>query len=204
MQSLLSQLNSVPGVVGSMVCDTNGRLLAQAFPPVFDPSMLRGAAAVLADSTVGLETVTGKVGMVDLRYGDARIVVKPMTGAHLLLLCTLRMNLQVLNISTSVAVPKLEQLVAARPAQRPATAAALAKPAPENKAANSCSAQLHETVQRINAAIQRKKLDPFKIRGQIAMKAGFALDLIDADTPDDPAKLQKLKAAASAVLGEPV
>ncbi len=193
MQSLLSQLNSVPGVVGSLLCDTEGRLLAQAFPPLFEPSRLRDAAAVLADGTAGLETVTGKVGMVDLRYGEARIVVKPMTGAHLLFLCTRAINLQLLVLSTSVAVPKLEKLVAAQPAPTSAGATAAA----------TSGGQLHETVRRIDSAIARKKLDPFRIRGQIAIKAGFSLDLIGTDTPDDPDKLPKLRAAASAVLGEP-
>jgi len=41
--------------------------------------------------------------------------VKPMAGAHLVLLCAAQTNLQLLNISASVALPKLEKLVAARP-----------------------------------------------------------------------------------------
>jgi predicted regulator of Ras-like GTPase activity (Roadblock/LC7/MglB family) len=115
MQSVLNQLNAVPGVVGSMVCDAEGALVANCFPPLFDNTALASAARVLADGAAGLETVTGKVGMVDLRYGDARIVVKPMAGAHLVLLCAAQTNLQLLNISASVALPKLEKLVAARP-----------------------------------------------------------------------------------------
>ncbi len=193
MQALLSQLNSVPGVVGSMVCDSEGHILAHAFPPLFEPSMLRSAASVLTDSTVRLETVTGPIGMIDLRYGNARIVVKPMRGAHLLFLCTTSTNLQPLAISTSVALPKLEELVAARPAPRPAA------PTP---ATAMGAGQLYQSVQRINSLIQRKKLDPFKTRGEIAIMAGFALGFIDADTPDDPVKLSRLKEAASAVLGE--
>jgi len=115
MQSVLNQLNAVPGVVGSMVCDAEGALVSNCFPPLFDNAALANAARVLADGAAGLETVTGKVGMVDLRYGDARIVVKPMAGAHLVLLCAAQTNLQLLNISASVALPKLEKLVAARP-----------------------------------------------------------------------------------------
>lgn len=115
MLSVLNQLNAVPGVVGSMVCDADGALVSNAFPPLFDDTALASAARVLADGATGLETVTGKVGMVDLRYGDARIVVRPMAGAHLVLLCAAQTNLQLLNISTSVALTKLEKLVAARP-----------------------------------------------------------------------------------------
>lgn len=133
METILSQLNAVPGVVGSMVCDPEGRPLARAFPGLFDESMLAGAAKVFADGAAGLETVTGKVGLVDLRFGDARVVVRPIAGAHLVLLCAAQMNLQLLNISASVAVPKLEKLVAARPPAPPAPAPAPQKAPPKAK-----------------------------------------------------------------------
>ncbi|HET7824839.1 MAG TPA: roadblock/LC7 domain-containing protein [Anaeromyxobacter sp.] len=113
MQSVLNQLVTVPGVVGGMVYDADGGLLSKTFPPLFDDTLLANAARVLVDGAAGLETVTGKVGMLDMRFADARIVVRPMAGAHLVLVCAAQTNLQLLNISTSVAVPKLERLVAA-------------------------------------------------------------------------------------------
>jgi predicted regulator of Ras-like GTPase activity (Roadblock/LC7/MglB family) len=119
MQSVLAQLITVPGVVGGMVYDTEGTLLSRTFPPLFDDALLANAARVLVDGAAGLETVTGKVGMLDMRFADARIVVRPMTGAHLVLLCAAQTNLQLLNISTSVAMPKLERLVAALPPPGP-------------------------------------------------------------------------------------
>jgi len=57
-------------------------------------------------------------------------------------------------------------------------------------------------VQRIEAVIARKKLDPFRTRGAISMAAGFGLRAIDEESPDDPEMLKKLEAAALAVLGE--
>jgi predicted regulator of Ras-like GTPase activity (Roadblock/LC7/MglB family) len=124
MESVLAQLITVPGVVGGMIYDTEGTLLSKTFPPLFDDALLANAARVLVDGAAGLETVTGKVGMVDMRFADARIVVRPMVGAHLVLLCAAQTNLQLLNISTSVAVPKLERLVAALPPPEAAEAEA--------------------------------------------------------------------------------
>ncbi len=196
MQSLLSQLNSVPGVVGSMVSDSEGDVLAQAFPPLFEPSILHAAASVLADCTVGLEPVTGPIGVIDLRYGDARIVVRPITRAHLLFLCAKTMNLHLLAISISVATPRLEKLVAERCASRSA--------APVPVAPVAAAGQLYQALQKIDSAIERRKLDRFKVRGQIAVRAGFAVGIIDADSPNDPVMLSKLKASASAVLGEEI
>lgn len=120
MKTVLNQLNAAPGVVGSLLCDAEGGLLANAFPPLFDDEALSGAARVLVDGAAGLTTVTGKVVTVDLRFADARVVLRPMAGAHLVVLCAAQTNQQLLNISTAVALPKLEKLVAAAPPPAPA------------------------------------------------------------------------------------
>jgi predicted regulator of Ras-like GTPase activity (Roadblock/LC7/MglB family) len=192
MQTLLGQLNAVPGVLGTLVCGADGRLLAHAFPPVFDQAALADVAKTLADGAAGLGTITGPVRMLDLRHANARIVARPVTGATLLFLCAPSMSLQPLDISAAIATPKLEKLVAD---------GAAAAPAPRGGVAPG-GGKLHALVQRINRIIERKRLDPFTARGEIAMKAGFGLGFIDAATPDDPDKLSRLKAAASAVLGE--
>jgi hypothetical protein len=59
-------------------------------------------------------------------------------------------------------------------------------------------------VQRIDALIALRGLDRFKVRGEIAIRAGFALDFVDPDTLDEPETVSRLARAASAVLGEPV
>lgn len=64
--------------------------------------------------------------------------------------------------------------------------------------------QLHDTIQRIEQVIARKNLQPFKVKGLIALRAGFSLALIEPATPDDPAKLASLRKAAREVLEEPV
>jgi len=44
MQTLLGSLVNVPGVIGTMLCGSEGELLAHAFPPTFEPTRLRDAA----------------------------------------------------------------------------------------------------------------------------------------------------------------
>src|ERR1039457_1749269 len=117
MQAVLKNINTVPGVMGSMVCDDEGALAAHVFPPLFDLSMLQEAASTLADSSIGLQSATGDMELLDLRFNDARIVVKPMTNSFLLLLCTKGVNLQLLVISLNVAIKKIEKLFTARDAQ---------------------------------------------------------------------------------------
>lgn len=201
MQAALNSLVSVPGVIGTMLCAPDGELLGHAFPPTFEPARLRDAATALAGRSRALEAALGAVGTVDLRYAGGRVVVKAVSSARLLFFCAPSINLELLTMSVSGSVAALERAVqGTRPP--PATAPELAPAAA--MAAPSGASRLWETVQRINALIERSDEEPFKLRGKIALKAGFSLDLIDADTPDDPARLQKLKAAASAVLGQPV
>jgi len=120
MQTVLQQINAVPGVTGSLICDGEGRLTAHLFPSGYDTTILQGAAATLADSSVGLQGAAGEVEMLDLRYNEGRVIVKPLPNAFLLMLCNKTINQQLLLISVNVAMKKLEKL-AALPA--PATVA---------------------------------------------------------------------------------
>jgi hypothetical protein len=64
--------------------------------------------------------------------------------------------------------------------------------------------QMYETVKQIEAVIAKKGLPQFRMKGLIAIRVGFALSLVSDKTPDDPAKIAALRAAAKEVLGEPV
>jgi predicted regulator of Ras-like GTPase activity (Roadblock/LC7/MglB family) len=203
MDALL-RLNAVPGVVGSMACDAGGQVLAQAFPPAFDAAVLRDAATALADRGAALQAAVGAVRTLDFRYADARVVVRDAGGLRLLFLCTPTVNLQTLLMSVSGAARSLTQLAGAGPAA-PAAAPAAPAPLPAPLPAPAPAAgQLFQLAQRIEAHILRSGRDRFTARGQIARKAGLALDLIDPETPDDPATLQRLRAAAAEVLGQPI
>lgn len=113
MREVLTQLNAVPGVVGSFVCGSGGELMVHAFPPLFDESIVRQASAAVADRNSGVRTAAGSFDLLDFRYNDGRIIIKPLSEAFLLLLCTKAINLQVLTISLNVAKGKLDSLIAA-------------------------------------------------------------------------------------------
>lgn len=125
MQEVLQQINTVPEVIGTLLCDGSGRVLAQTFPPLFDAAIMEQAAATLATGPLALRNGAGANGFLDLRYNDGRIVARQLEGALLLVLCTKAVNLQMLTISLNVARNKLEPLIAPIPteAQPPATAA---------------------------------------------------------------------------------
>ena len=111
MLAVLQQLNAVPGVMGSLVCDDDGGLLVHSFPPLFDQGMLKDAASQVGECLAGLTAMDERLGMVDLRFQESRILVRPLSRRLLLLFCQKSVNLQYLNITLRVASKKLERLL---------------------------------------------------------------------------------------------
>jgi hypothetical protein len=59
---------------------------------------------------------------------------------------------------------------------------------------------LFDLKSKIDKAIDDKKLDGATVRGKIALQTGFLLSLVNASTPDDPTKIEKLRRAAADVI----
>lgn len=60
--------------------------------------------------------------------------------------------------------------------------------------------ELNDLKLRIEAKIKADGLDAAATRGKIGLRSGKLLAFINSSTPDDPAVLAKLKAAAKEVL----
>lgn len=127
MQTVLTQLNSVPGVIGSMTCDRSGKVLAQAFPPLFDGALLQEAARAIADGAAGLDLAGEGADLLDFRFAEARLSVKPYADSMLLVLSGRATNLQFLTLSVALAAAKLARL-----GQVPAATVATAPPPVES------------------------------------------------------------------------
>jgi len=138
MQTVLSQLNSVPGVVGSLVCDLHGQLVAQVFPPVFDVAALEEMSRTLADGATALDLSSETAELLDFRFKEGRLLARPFTGSMLVVVCTKATNVQFLMLSVSAAVTKLDKLrpaTALAPTGSPALAAAASPATPAARAA---------------------------------------------------------------------
>lgn len=103
-------LTTVPGVMGGMLTDDQGNVLAHTFPPYFDPASLKDAAGLLQDNTAGLQDVTGGVKLYDVRFELGRLIIKTLPRLFVVVLCQPTVNLQLLFISMNVAIKKIEKL----------------------------------------------------------------------------------------------
>ncbi|HET6440444.1 MAG TPA: substrate-binding domain-containing protein [Anaeromyxobacter sp.] len=110
MKGLLDDLNSLPGVTGGMFCTSQGEVLARSFPSDFDDASLAAVASTLAASAAPLRSLTGAIGVVDLRFREARVVIRPAGSAFLVILCSKATSAQELMAFASVACKKFERL----------------------------------------------------------------------------------------------
>jgi hypothetical protein len=60
--------------------------------------------------------------------------------------------------------------------------------------------QLYDAKLKLEKLIAERKLVESEVKGAISLKAGVILTLVGPSTPDDPVKLQKLRAAVLALL----
>jgi len=60
--------------------------------------------------------------------------------------------------------------------------------------------RLYEAKVRVEQIIREKGLSEAEIKGALSLRSGVLLALVRQETPDDPVKLEKLRAAAKAVL----
>jgi hypothetical protein len=110
MQAIMLGLTTVPGVMGGMLSDERGNVLAHSFPPLFDQGTLKGVTELLQDNTVGLQEATGGVKLFDMRFELGRIIIKTLPRMFLVILCQPAVNVQLLFISINVAIKKIEKL----------------------------------------------------------------------------------------------
>jgi len=111
MDEVLKQIKTVPGTLGCLVYDDQENLAAHLFPGIFDQKMLRAAVLTMSENLPGLKDYTGGVRLIDFRFQSGRIVVKPVEGGCLVILCEGTVNLQALIISLNVAIKQVEKLL---------------------------------------------------------------------------------------------
>ncbi len=153
-EAALQQLAAVPGVVGGLVFDTAGEIVASGFPPVFDPGGLRTLAERLSADGYFQEWMAGDSATLELRYVDGNVLVRTVDRSWLLVLCTAQANAQLLSMSLTQVVRRLR----ASP-REPGPAAPAAAPA--------------STVERLRAVVS----------AELGAHAAQALEILSAAGP---------------------
>ncbi len=110
MQTLLQQITAIDGVIGCSLYDEQGKILAAACPLVLDESQLGIAAGAMLDCLHALQ-VSQILGGMELRFSEGRMLIRPLKGAFINVLCSKTVNLSMVNITLNLALRKLEQML---------------------------------------------------------------------------------------------
>lgn len=60
--------------------------------------------------------------------------------------------------------------------------------------------QTYEAKRKVEQVIAERRLNEAEVKGKLSLKSGMLLAFIKPDSPDDPVKLEKLRAAARELL----
>jgi predicted regulator of Ras-like GTPase activity (Roadblock/LC7/MglB family) len=108
MQEQLERIKAVSGVSGSFVCDEDGEVLGSALGRDVDSHRLHLVTRTLAQTMAGLRSVQRRrPGGLDILYAKGRLLIKPMSGGSLAILCSRQVNIPLLNLTANVAVRKI-------------------------------------------------------------------------------------------------
>ncbi len=123
MENNLAEINSLLGVMGSLVCDPDGNIIVQAMPDTYDVDKLSVTARVISQTLQALDTSGHRIAEMDLQFEGGRVILKNLRGGTLAILCARNINLPLLNMTASVAAKKIAAQL------KPKSAAAPREPA---------------------------------------------------------------------------
>ncbi|MDD2539925.1 MAG: roadblock/LC7 domain-containing protein [Desulfuromonadaceae bacterium] len=115
MHTIIQGLSSVPGVVGGMLSDEQGNVLANSLPSFFDEKDLKRASSMINDNVLGLHDTTGVVKLFDIRCELGRLIIRPLPHLFVVVLCQPTVNIQLLFISLNVAIKKIQTISVDQP-----------------------------------------------------------------------------------------
>lgn len=107
MDQLLKEINAVHGVIGSLICRSDGSVAAFALPESFDATQVDTAARIASQTFNALEASAQRVWEADLVFGQARLVLKNLMTGVLVIVCQRNINVPLLNATANVVAKKI-------------------------------------------------------------------------------------------------
>jgi len=115
MKELLSDINSVAGVLGTCVCDAEGQPIASSLPATFDATMMASVGRTFNKTLEALKVARRrKVNEMDLTFESGRLVVKNLTEGCMIIVCTPTVNVPLLNLTANVVARKVQERMKTR------------------------------------------------------------------------------------------
>ena len=128
MDSLLQEINMLPGVLGCFVYNSKQQIVGKKMPPIFKDNAIQSIGNLLARTIQMGNMADLNFTDIELRYNESMLVVNPLAqGALLVIICEPTTNKSLVGMTTGMLAKDIEASLKGLPAQQ----AAPAKPNPQ-------------------------------------------------------------------------
>jgi hypothetical protein len=112
MDSLIKEINMLPGVFGCFVCRGNQELVAATLPPSFTADTIKTMGNLLT-RTIKMGAMTNlDLTSIDFKFEGSLLIVKPLAeGAVLAMVCELDVNKSLINMTLSMLISDIQNAV---------------------------------------------------------------------------------------------
>jgi len=108
MERILQEINELPGIKGSFVCDGKGTVISSAMPAVYDKQVKNIGREVV--QVISLLQILGEeTDILDFLFSDGRILVNGLTDFSLIVFCDTNIDISMLRLRTNVALAEIRR-----------------------------------------------------------------------------------------------
>lgn len=107
MEAALAEINGVPGVRGSFICDSRGEMIVNAVATGLDAA-LDGVGREVSQTMAALEMIGEAKRELDFAYSRMRVLVHGLEKAVLVVLCEPKVDISLVRLTVNVVTTRLK------------------------------------------------------------------------------------------------
>jgi len=116
MDSLLQEINMLPGVLGCFVYNSKQQVAGKKMPPIFKDNAIQSIGNLLARTVQMGNMAELNFTDIELKYNESTIVVNPLTdGSLLIIICEPTTNKSLITMTTGMLSKDIEAALAGTP-----------------------------------------------------------------------------------------
>jgi len=108
MEDLLREINQLPDVRGSFICDGNGLVLSSAMPET-DPQEVDNIGREVVQVVALLQMLGEETGILDFLFSDGRILVNGLADLSLVVLCEPNIDISMVRLKSNVTLAEIRR-----------------------------------------------------------------------------------------------
>lgn len=152
MDSLLQEINMLPGVLGCFVYNSNQQVAGKKMPPIFNDNAIQSIGNLLSRTVQMGSMANLNFTNIELQYNESSIIVNPLSGgASLVIICEPTINKSLVSMTTGMLAKDLVAALAGAPPQVPQSMPNNAQTPPPQEA--EIGAELAPVLEQIKDAL---------------------------------------------------